>query len=59
MTFRLAAVQAAPVLLDRKASTDKACDLIVKSGDVGVTVAAVTVPGVAELDETSAGTVPT
>jgi predicted amidohydrolase len=40
MTFRLAAIQAAPVLLDRQASTDKACELINKAGEMGATVAA-------------------
>ncbi|MEY2443810.1 MAG: nitrilase, partial [Ilumatobacteraceae bacterium] len=40
MTFRLAAIQAAPVLLDRQASTDKACDMIAKAGEMGATMAA-------------------
>ena len=40
MTFRLAAIQAAPVLLDRQASTDKACELIGKAGEMGATMCA-------------------
>ncbi len=34
--FRLAAIQAAPVLFDKEASTQKACTLIVEAGDKGV-----------------------
>ncbi len=39
-TFRLAAIQAAPVLFDKDASTEKACALIEKAGKEGVTFAA-------------------
>lgn len=38
--FTLAAIQAAPVLLDRDASTDKACRLIEEAADLGATIAA-------------------
>ena len=39
-TFTLAAIQAAPVLFDKKASTDKACALISDAGKKGVDFAA-------------------
>jgi nitrilase len=38
--FRLAAIQAAPVMFDRDASTEKACHLIKQAGAMGATVAA-------------------
>lgn len=38
--FRMAAIQAAPVLLDRDASTDKACRLIEAAAEKGATIAA-------------------
>jgi predicted amidohydrolase len=39
-TFRLAAIQAAPVYFDREASTEKACTLIEQAGAEGATIAA-------------------
>jgi nitrilase len=38
--FRLAAIQAAPVMFDLAASTDKACRLIREAGAMGATIAA-------------------
>jgi nitrilase len=43
--FRLAAIQAAPVMFDRDASTEKACHLIKQAGAMGATVAAFARPG--------------
>ncbi len=39
-TFKLAAIQAAPVLFDKAASTEKACGLIRDAGAMGVDIAA-------------------
>lgn len=38
--FRMAAIQAAPVLLDREASTEKACRLIEAAAEKGAMIAA-------------------
>lgn len=38
--FTLAAIQAAPILMDRDASTDKACRLIEYAAEKGATIAA-------------------
>src|SRR5262245_17289575 len=37
--FKLAAIQAAPVLFDREASTEKACRLIREAAQMGATIA--------------------
>ncbi len=39
-TFKMAAIQAAPVLFDKSASTQKACDLIAAAGAKGADIAA-------------------
>jgi len=39
-TFRMAAIQAASILFDKAASTDKACTLIAEAGKKGVDIAA-------------------
>jgi nitrilase len=39
-TFRMAAIQAAPILFDKIASTEKACALIAEAGQLGVDFAA-------------------
>jgi predicted amidohydrolase len=38
--FKLAAIEAAPIMFDRDASTEKACRLIREAGAMGATIAA-------------------
>src|SRR5215831_5029796 len=38
--FKLAAIQAAPLMFDREGSTEKACRLIKEAGAMGTTIAA-------------------